>query len=78
MIFKNLHFGHYFVFNTYQNTLFCDPKRLLFGVFESAFDNKFVIKSYAIEYDSSGEWKTVTSGLPTNTYTCTCEYFKCN
>ena len=53
------------------------PQRLLFGIFESGFDNNFVIKSYKMEHDSSGEWKTVTSGL-TNTFTRPCEYFEWN
>ena len=53
------------------------PQRLLFGIFESAFDYKFVIKSYKMEHDSSGEWKTVMSGQ-TDTYTSTFDYFKWN
>ena len=52
------------------------PQRLLFGVFESADDNEFVIKSYAMESDSSGAWKTVTLGQTNASYTC--EYFKRN
>ena len=51
--------------------------RLLFGVFVSDFDNEFVIKSNAMEVDSAGEWKTVTSGQ-TDIYTSTCDYFKWN
>ena len=62
-----------FVFDITKIQLFLTP-RLLFGIFESALDNEFVIKSYAMEFDSSSEWKTVTSGL-TNTYSSTCEYF---
>ena len=30
-----------------------------------------------MEHDSSGDWKTVTSGM-IDTYTSTCEYFKWN
>ena len=74
---KILPLGHYFVSNMNQKYNFSLPQRLLFGVFESSFDNEFVIKSYAMESDSSGAWKTVTSGL-TNTNTSTCEYFKRN
>ena len=66
-----------------QNTCFFvslildSTPRLLFGVFESGFDNEFVIKSYTMEVDSSGEWKTVMSGQ-TDTYTSTFDYFKWN
>ena len=51
--------------------------RLLFGVFESGFDNEFVIKSNTMEVDGAGEWKTVTSGQ-TDIYTSTYDYFKWN
>ena len=51
--------------------------RLLFGVFESGFDNEFVIKSNTMEVDSAGEWKTVTLGQ-TESYISTCDYCKWN
>ena len=69
------------LFNTKDNffvSLILDSTpRLLFGFFESGFDNEFVIKSYTMEVDSGGEWKTVMSGQ-TDTYTSTFDYFKWN